>query len=106
MNTTDRIRPLLIITNAIHAAEDHARRDLDLPRRAVRIVSNSEGLRGLSDRVFRTVFVPSTRQNGRSTTAIMLDYLRYLEACRAVRRATDEEIDVIRRYFTEGPGAK
>lgn len=97
--------PLLIITNAIHNAESYARFELKLPKRAIQLVTDSPGLRGLGDRVFRTVFVPSTRQNGRSTTAIMLDYLRYLEACRALRMATDEDIDIIRRYFTEGLGA-
>lgn len=96
--------PLLIITNAIHNAESYARFELKLPKRAIQLVTDSPGLRGIDDRVFRTVLVPSTRQNGRSTTAIMLDYLRYLEACRALRRATDDEIDIIRRYFTEGPG--
>ncbi len=106
MKTSSEIRPLLIVTNNIRDAEDEVRRNLRLPRHAVDLVTRGEALRGLNDRVYRIIIAPSTRQNGRNTTSDTLNQLRYLEACRAVHRATDEEIDTIRHYFTEGPGAR
>src|SRR6266496_6853958 len=77
-------------SDLIRDAEDEVRRNLRLPRHAVDLVTRGEALRGLNDRVYRIIIAPSIRQNGRNTTSDTLNQLRYLEACRAVHRATDE----------------